>query len=106
MGRIKAVQLLVDHRASLRAQDDGDFTALHWAVARGHEQVARALLGKKASIRSVASDGLNPLQRAFSDGSTQHTNLPMVDLLLEHGADPSNLWDPSKVSQFCIKPLE
>lgn len=33
LGDPEAVELLIKHRASLRAQDDNGFTAPHWAVA-------------------------------------------------------------------------
>lgn len=69
LGCHEAVELLIEYGASSRSQDDNGFTALHWAVARGHEQVVQTLLRKKASIRRAAADGINPLQRAFSDGS-------------------------------------
>jgi ankyrin repeat protein len=96
LGCHEAVELLIEYGASSRSQDDNGFTALHWAVARGHEQVVQTLLRKKASIRRATADGLNPLQRAFSDGSPGHANLPMVKLLLEYGADANDLWDSSK----------
>lgn len=96
LGNYEAVELLIKHRASLRAQDNNGFTALHWAVVEGHEHVVKILLRKKAEIHHAAADDLNPLQRAFSNGSLQHTNLPMVQLLLEHGADANNFWDRSK----------
>ena len=93
MGCSEAVGLLIFYRASLDAQDNDGFTALHWAIARGHEQVARLLVFNKASIGVVALDGLNELQRAFLDGSPEHANRRMVELLLQYGADPNNPLD-------------
>jgi ankyrin repeat protein len=82
--------------ASLRAIDNNGFTALHWAVAGCHEDVVRRLLRKKAYISHTATDKLNTLQRAFSDGSPQNVNLSIVKLLLERGADANKTWDSSK----------
>jgi ankyrin repeat protein len=96
LGYHKGVRLLISYGATLLARDNNGFTALHWAVAGCHEDVVRMLLLNKADIDHVAADGLNPLQRAFSDGSLQNANLPIVKLLLENGADANKFCDPSK----------
>jgi ankyrin repeat protein len=90
------VGLLMWYGATLLAGDNNGFTALHWAVAGCHEDVVRMLLLNKADIDHLAADGLNPLQRAFSDGSLQNANLPIVKLLLKNGADANEFCDPSK----------
>jgi hypothetical protein len=61
------------HQASgeLRAEDDDRPTALRWAVTGCHKQVVQDFSAKKADISHVATDGINPPQRAVLDGMPQ-----------------------------------
>ena len=65
----------------LEVADPLGWTALHAAVAWGHEDCARLLLEHRAPVNVRAIDGWTPLGAAAANGSTS-----MISLLLEHGA--------------------
>lgn len=55
---------------------------LHSAVAGNHYDVAAKLVEAGADVNAVQADGFTPLMGAAQNGS-----LPMVELLVAHGAD-------------------
>ena len=57
-------------------------TALHWAVVRGHYGIVKALVERKADLRSRTPSGLTPLDEALVRG-----RLNVVKLLDEHGVN-------------------
>src|SRR5690606_1223799 len=58
-------------------------TALMWAAAAGHVDVARLLLDAGASANARSTAGDTPLHFAAAGGDAA-----LIDLLLERGADP------------------
>ncbi|KAL2870192.1 ankyrin repeat domain-containing protein [Aspergillus lucknowensis] len=58
---------------------DLGITALVWATRFEHEEIVRLLLKR----------GANPCPKAFSDALGQQ-NIPIVEMLLDSGADPNN----------------
>lgn len=93
LGQNDVVKQLIKHCASLSAEDNKRFTALHWAVAGRHERVVRTLLRHGADPKHMAMDGLNPLQRAIRDGAPQHTNISIIRRLLREGAVADEIYD-------------
>ena len=82
---------LVEVRSLLRggadvnaAQNDG-MTALHWAAASGHAEMARTLLYAGATVRAATRlGGYTPLHLAARSGSAE-----IAGILLDAGADPN-----------------
>ena len=78
-GKLEAVKVLIEHKATLDVADEGGSTALHIACKFGHADIARYLLDAGAE----ALDGLGtPLLWAVSSNKPQ-----CVKLLLERKAD-------------------
>lgn len=62
----------------------GNTTLLHWSVRQGHGDITRNLLDFEGADHSpLDNQGLPPLYYAVKSGDS-----PMVELLLEKGADP------------------
>jgi ankyrin repeat protein len=84
MGEIDKVWAALDSGVPVDAPLFGHgATALLWAVAKGEEMV-RLLLERGAAINVEDWEGVTPLQNTI-----RAKNLPMVELLVEHGADPT-----------------
>lgn len=60
------------------------WTPLHYAASKGHVSTAQLLLKHGALVNAPAPDGSTALMMAARSGSR-----PMVDLLLQKGADPT-----------------
>ena len=79
-GRI--VQLLCEAgHANLEAQDLDNWTALHWACARGKVASVRLLLGAHADTSAVADNGATALHWACN--CPRKARMEMVDALLD-----------------------
>ena len=79
-GDAAGLQLLVRAKpALLRQRDDSGREALHWAVSRGHAELAAGLLDQagRAAVDSPDDDGWTPLIIAASAGHSE-----LVALLL------------------------
>jgi len=74
-------------------------SALHAAIARGHDSVVRLLLSHGAGIHTEDEFGRTPLQVACERG-----RLKTAELLLEEGADAD--WPVNNVSESAALPLE
>ena len=83
-GRIQ--ELLAANRSLAGAFSSDGWTPLHLAAFFGHEEAARALLNKGASVSAQSTNAManTPLHAAAAG-----RQLPIVSLLLEHGADPN-----------------
>lgn len=85
-GRDDAIELLLRAGASVNQRSghgcEGT-TALHCAIAGGHATTVDLLLSRGASTRATDEAGYTPLLLAAELGL-----LPVVKLLLAHGADP------------------
>src|SRR5262249_46610607 len=62
----------------------GGMTALRWGACGDAVEMGRLLVGARADARAVNRYGVAPLSLACTNG-----NGPMVELLLEAGADPN-----------------
>jgi ankyrin repeat protein/predicted Ser/Thr protein kinase len=78
---VAMVQLLIDARASLEAQDSRGRTALHRASTEGRTNVVALLLNSGALTNPKTHDGQTPLALAVEFGKTQ-----CVQLLIAHHA--------------------
>ena len=82
-GNLAKVQsLLKDHPDLVFSPNNIDATALHWASAYGHEDVARFLLANKANVSASTKDGDTPLHWAAWNGHKD-----VAKLLLANKAD-------------------
>jgi serine/threonine protein kinase/ankyrin repeat protein len=93
---LPVVELLVNARASLEAQDSKGRTALHRAVAEGHTAVVHFLLESGALVNKKTTEGATPLFYAVQFG-----RLPALQLLIERHAQ-LNLADASGTTPLMI----
>jgi cytohesin len=75
----KVKSLLKDNADLVFSRDDSGDTPLHWAVSKGHKEVAELLLANKADVNAKNNVGETPL---FSAASKE-----MAKLLLGNKAD-------------------
>ena len=96
-GHASVVQLLLDRgKARIDAEDPGSKTALYFSVVAGHVETTKQILLRKPKLEvrdSARGYGYTPLHRA-----AQASQLDLVRLLLEAGADPNvhenHMWTP------------
>lgn len=88
-GKVEAVRWLLEKGAKLN-QDDGQWSALHYATFAGHRDLSKELISRGAEVNARSPNGSSVLMMAIYEG---HEDL--VKLLLENGADRSikNDWD-------------
>ena len=65
------VNLLLERGADPNAIDENSWTALFWAVHRGHVGVLKSLIARGASINIRDPGGRSPLQVAKMEGQTE-----------------------------------
>ena len=83
VGRLDAVRALVTAGADVNAREHlKGQTALMWAIAESHDDVAQWLVEQKADVRARSVSGFTPLLFAARMGDR-----PMVTFLLAAGAD-------------------
>ena len=82
-GDLTKVQALLRGRPNLVfSKNKKGSTALHWAAAYDHKDVAEFLLSNKADVNAKTDEGSTPLHRAaYGD------HLDLAELLLTHKAD-------------------
>ncbi len=81
-GRAEAIEWLLAHGATIN-RSGPEWSALHYAVFAGHEQLSRLLVDRGADINARSPNGSSVLMMAAREG---HQSL--ARLLLERGADP------------------
>ena len=82
-GSLAAVRLLLERGADPNGRETRwEQTALMWALASGHSQVARTLVEHGAAVQTRSTGGFTPLLFAAQQG-----DLDSVQLLLAKGAD-------------------
>ena len=81
-GHLDMCQMLLEHKADVRARDNKGNTPLHLAFSGDHLEISRILLEYNAEVNSPNKDGSTPLLIASSSG-----NIDIIRLLLVHNAD-------------------
>ncbi|KAN0137681.1 Ankyrin repeat-containing domain protein [Lactarius tabidus] len=84
-GKSDIMRLLLDHGANVNVYDKRRNIALHFAVSKGHLEVARMLLELGADVNSQNDKGLTPLLQALQGRREGHRDI--IQLLLDHGAN-------------------
>ena len=86
-GNVETVKLLLAAEADVNAKENrqGD-TALMWAVAQRHDDIARVLIAHKADVRARTSDGFTALMFAAQQGDADS-----AQMLLDAGADVNDV---------------
>jgi ankyrin repeat protein len=95
-GKVDAVERLLDAHAEVMAISSNYManTPLHAAIAgRTDHATVRLLVQRGADVNHRAAGGWTPLHLAASRGS-----LPVIELLLEAGADPAATSDDGKTA--------
>ena len=82
-GNVASVNGLLAHKANLNARESTQGqTALMWAVAEHHVDVARTLIDHGADVHAASHSGFTPLLFAAREG-----DLDVIRLLLDRGAN-------------------
>mmetsp|Transcript_126083 Transcript_126083/g.223277 ORF Transcript_126083/g.223277 Transcript_126083/m.223277 type:complete len:652 (+) Transcript_126083:189-2144(+) len=82
-GNIKEVVAHLDKGMYVNTADDSGTSAMSIAAAGGHLEVVRELIGRRGDVNSRDKEGDTVLGCAVGEGKKD-----IVQLLLEHGADP------------------
>ena len=77
----ETAQILLSHKADIKARDANGQTALHWAARYGYEKLAELLLAHGADINARDANGRSPLFLAVNSSKE------IVELLLTHQAE-------------------
>ena len=104
LGEIERVKEILDKDpARIREARPSGHRPLSAAVEFGHEQIARILLDRGADPTwpELSAEKGGSLHRAARDG-----NLPLVELLLAHGADPNAHVDSAGNAVYAAKTPE
>jgi hypothetical protein len=98
-GNVEIAQLLLEHGANVKAQDDDECTPLLLASQCGHVEVALILLDHGADTEARDYMGRVPLLLGLEYGHVE-----VVQILLEHGADTEAQdkggWSPMELALF------
>lgn len=83
-GHLDIVNVLLPYHAdpNIASNNAMHVAPLHSAVAGNHYEVAAKLIEAGGDVNMIQADGFTPLM-----GAAQNSNLQMVRLLLDHGAD-------------------
>ena len=96
LGRIDDVSFMLDHGAISEKGGRSGFDALHYAVNRGHFDLARLLIDRGADLTTVSRFGGTILNTAIwsavNEPKPQH--VAIIRLLIESGASLENVWCP------------
>jgi uncharacterized protein len=82
-GHLEAVRWLLDHGAQVNRKGL-EWSALHYAVFAGHQDVAQTLIARGADINALSTNGSSPLMMASREGHEK-----IAKLLVDLGADTS-----------------
>lgn len=100
-GGLESARLLLDAGAEIDQRNPDDITPLIMAIGNGHAEVAKFLVEMGADVNASDWYGRTPLWSAvearnqdINNGTLEHMVdrgplLPLVQFLLEHGADPN-----------------
>jgi len=90
-GGLEMVKFLRGHGAALDAKNNVGFTALHEAADRGHAEVVQYLLDQGVEVDPTCTFyHSTPLHCAAAGAFTNESfYVPVVKLLLKHGANPN-----------------
>ena len=84
-GDLAEMRSLLRSGADVNAAQSDGMTALHWAAANGHAEIARTLLYAGATVRATTRlGGYTPLHLAARSGDVE-----IAGILLDAGADPN-----------------
>jgi ankyrin repeat protein len=84
-GCLACAKMLIEHGASIDAQDHDGATPLIWAVQRGDIEIVKLLLEKGSAVNARDNMGRTPLIWA----ATKNDLSALIKLLIKHGADLS-----------------
>lgn len=89
-GDLEKVAALLKEKPELAKASEGsskpptdDYTALHYAVMKGHKGIVELLLAQGADVNAKSRSGYTPLYKG-----AEHGHLEIVKVLLARGADP------------------
>lgn len=88
-GDIMQMQALLAQGAEVNARNAHGWTPLHVAAAGGDPAVIALLLQHGADVHAQSHIGTTPLDNA----TTRRGRKAVIELLLAHGAKPSDAWD-------------
>ncbi|KAJ5592514.1 hypothetical protein N7537_009418 [Penicillium hordei] len=100
-GHITATASLLQYGANVNVLDHHGMTALWWAMASDHFDIAELLLSSGAGTESVGSDGLTPLLWAATEKS-----LAVLELLIKYGANINAQNDSGKTALMQVASRE
>jgi ankyrin repeat protein len=86
-GHTNVLQLLLEHNADVNAHDNEGDTPLHLSAGWGQLEATQLLLEREANVKSRNNSRWTPLHRAAQPWNGQKSDIQIVQLLLDHGAD-------------------
>ena len=94
-GNLAPFNALVDHNADLRLQREDGKNLLHLAVIGSNTEVVKALLKHGLDISAKDNKGSAPIHMAVRRDDDRPDPTPVLQLLIDYGADVSQLTDRS-----------
>ena len=83
---IEVAQLLITHKADIKARDEYNRMSLHWAARNNSTEVAQFLITHKADIEARDKYNQPPLDVA---GNSYRNTKSVIRLLMKHTANTS-----------------
>ena len=87
VGYREGLQLLLNRGADVNARQGCFGTVLHIAVLKGRLEAVRLLLDNGADVHAQHEISGTPLQSLLASATNQTDIFPIIELLLDHGAD-------------------
>lgn len=90
-GNTEIVKMLLEHKVNPNQANTNGRSPLIEAAFRGHDAIIKILVDHKVNLNQVDKNGDTPLIMAILQGCRRASSAPIVEMLLEQGANPNQV---------------